>query len=215
MGGRNEDDSPSLSQVSRGNSGATHQVQEDSWASESEGKWGELGRKTHAEAFLPFLNCYSTESWRNQFFIESGSPFYYHRFSQTQWQPVIGFFNRTKLMLKEKNVLFEASRLYQFCWFSVIHILHQALHGWDSWGILDQTWGCREKGESVQDSLLPLPFFTSHQGLKVVSLTERSKKKQPWESSLICNPTSTASSERGQQGSDLGWHIKKTGDTPG
>lgn len=64
-------------------------------------------------------------------------------------------------MLKEGNVLFEASRLWQFCWFLRIHILGWPYVGEVLWESLDQASGGREKW-GVLGTLSTLPFLTSH-----------------------------------------------------
>lgn len=99
-------------------------------------------------------------------------------------------------MLKEGNVLFEASSLCQFLLVlkdphSVLALMRVVL-----WEKLRISLGRGEK-RGVLGTLSTLPFF--HFSLRTMlfySLKERPRNKQSWESCLVYNSTLTASSDR-------------------
>lgn len=121
-------------------------------------------------------------------------------------------FNLRKLILKESNVLFQASRLCQSCGFSVAHSLCWALHGRGHLGNLNQAWRHGDNGESIWDSLSFLHFSQSF-GLNVVSPRETSQNKQSWENCVtslqVCINSQFRRSRRA--GVWLGWHMKGRG----
>lgn len=188
--GRSEEGSPQPSRVYRGNNRATHLVRpykrEGACPQGSEEAWGEE-RCTDFSTFSKFPQHRQLEKpiFKNHLLsiMESDSPFYYHLFSQTQWQSVIGFliwwnwcWRRGMYYLRPQGyVNFAGSQWSTFC---VGPYMNEAL-----WGILNEAGEAGGTGKVFGTiSPLCLSSLLTKDETCFVSLRERSKNKQSRES---------------------------------